>query len=127
MLVTSEIYSDCGITQEASAARAPAQSAAAGAPEKPRTTAQASLASAAGSQARGDLTLTSEGTGVLVRGQLIGLSPGEEHGFHLHQIGQCALPGFTSAGEHFNPTRDQHGGPDSKARHLGDLPNAKAD
>ncbi len=52
---------------------------------------------------------------------------GKEHGFHVHEVGECSLPDFKSAGEHFNPTKDPHGGPESKARHLGDIANAKAD
>jgi Cu-Zn family superoxide dismutase len=90
-------------------------------------TARVSLASATGSSVMGDLTLTNEGTAVSIQGQIIGLSPGKEHGFHVHEVGECSLPDFKSAGEHFNPTKDPHGGPSSKTRHLGDIANAKAD
>jgi Cu-Zn family superoxide dismutase len=86
-----------------------------------------SLTPAAGSAVKGDLTLESEGLAVSVRGEITGLTPGKEHGFHIHEVGECALPDFTSAGEHLNPTNDPHGGPRSKTRHLGDMPNAKAD
>jgi superoxide dismutase, Cu-Zn family len=85
------------------------------------------LISAAGSSASGVLTVTNEGDAVSILGEITGLAPGKEHGFHVHEVGDCSLPDFTSAGEHFNPTKDSHGGPKSKARHLGDLPNAKAD
>jgi superoxide dismutase, Cu-Zn family len=90
-------------------------------------TAQVSLVSATASSVKGDLTLTDEGTAVSIRGEITGLAAGKEHGFHVHEIGQCALPDFTSAGGHFNPTKDPHGGPKSTARHLGDMPNVKAD
>jgi len=106
------------------AANAPATGAA---PAPVRTTAQVSLTSAAGSSVKGNLTLTNQGTAVSIRGEITGLAPGKEHGFHVHEVGECSLPDFKSAGEHFNPTKDPHGGPQSTARHLGDIPNAKAD
>lgn len=94
-------------------------------------TAQVSLISAAGNSVKGDLTLTNDGTdegsAVSIHGEITGLAPGKEHGFHVHEVGECMLPDFKSAGEHFNPTKDPHGGPKSKARHLGDIANAKAD
>ncbi len=96
------------------------------APDAPAT-AQVTLASAAGSTVMGHLTLTGEGAAVSIRGDITGLAPGKEHGFHVHEFGECALPDFKSAGEHFNPTKDPHGGPKSKVRHLGDVPNIKAD
>jgi len=34
--------------------------------------------------------------------QVRGLKPGE-HGFHIHAVGKCDPPAFTSAGAHFNP------------------------
>ena len=76
---------------------------------------------------KGDLSLTGEGSAVSIRGVITGLTPGKEHGFHVHETGDCSLPAFASAGAHFNPTKDPHGGPKSKARHLGDIPNIKAD
>jgi Cu-Zn family superoxide dismutase len=107
------------------AANVPASSAAPAAP--PRTSAKASLVPAAGSTVKGDLMLANQGTAVSIRGEITGLAPGKEHGFHVHEVGQCAGPDFQSAGEHFNPTKDPHGGPKSASRHLGDIPNAKAD
>lgn len=92
-----------------------------------QSTAKASLSPSAGSSVKGDLTLTNEGTAVSIRGEITGLEPGKEHGFHVHELGDCSLPDFRSAGEHFNPTKDPHGGPRSDARHLGDIPNIKAD
>lgn len=85
------------------------------------------LISAAGSTVSGILTVTNEGDSVSILGEITGLAPGKEAGFHVHEIGDCSLPDFASAGAHFNPTMDAHGGPKSKARHLGDLPNAEAD
>src|SRR5690606_4656919 len=92
-----------------------------------RTNAKVSLTSAPGSAVKGDLTLTNEGVAVSIRGEITGLAPGKEHGFHVHEIGQCALPDFTSAGEHLNPTKASFGVPKSSVHHLGDIPNLKAD
>jgi superoxide dismutase, Cu-Zn family len=50
------------------------------------------------------------------------LPPGV-HGFHIHNVGRCDPPGFTSAGGHFNPTMKMHGKDNPMGPHLGDLPN----
>jgi len=96
-------------------------------PEPAPSTVHATLTAAAGSSVQGGFTLVNQGSGISIRGEITGLEPGKEHGFHVHEVGECALPNFESAGGHFNPTEDPHGGPESSARHLGDLPNAKAD
>lgn len=66
-------------------------------------------------------------TGLLIRIEADGLTPGW-HGVHIHAIAQCEAP-FTSAGGHINHAepKDPHGllnpqGPDD-----GDLPNIHAD
>jgi superoxide dismutase, Cu-Zn family len=91
------------------------------APAPSPAVARVSLISAAGSAVKGDLTVTNEGNAVFIRGDITGLAPGKEHGFHVHEFGKCELPDFKSAGEHFNPTKAPHN------EHLGDLPNASAD
>ena len=45
-----------------------------------------------------------------------GMTPGL-HGLHVHTIGTCTPPAFTSAGGHFNPLGTSHGS------HAGDLPD----
>jgi Cu-Zn family superoxide dismutase len=45
------------------------------------------------------------------------------HGFHLHEVGDCSAPDYTSAGGHFNPTGVDHGGPDAAVHHAGDFGN----
>ena len=50
------------------------------------------------------------------------LAPGR-YGAHLHAVGRCEGPDFTSAGPHWNPAGRQHGTLNSQGHHLGDLPN----
>jgi Cu-Zn family superoxide dismutase len=59
--------------------------------------------------------------------QLTGLAPNSEHGFHVHEKGDCSAPDATSAGPHFNPGGAQHGRPGSGMHHMGDLMNLRAD
>ena len=60
------------------------------------------------------------GVRVLVKAEK--LSPGL-HGLHLHAVGKCDPPDFTSAGGHFNPAGKQHGLASPAGAHAGDLPN----
>jgi Cu-Zn family superoxide dismutase len=55
-----------------------------------------------------------------------GLSPGP-HGIHIHSIGACDPPAFTSAGGHFNPLGRKHGLAATGGPHAGDLPDLQAD
>ncbi|AOV06587.1 superoxide dismutase family protein [Sporosarcina ureilytica] len=70
----------------------------------------------------GEVTLTEGKNGVTIRVAAEGLPPGE-HGFHIHEKGECIPPKFESAGGHFNPTHKEHGFDNPKGFHLGDLPN----
>jgi Cu-Zn family superoxide dismutase len=55
-----------------------------------------------------------------------GLKPGA-HGMHLHAVGKCEAPGFTTAGGHFDPGPNGIGDPDTNhPYHMGDLPNLVA-
>jgi Cu-Zn family superoxide dismutase len=60
--------------------------------------------------------------GVLVRLEVKGLTPGL-HAVHVHAVGKCEGPAFTSAGGHFNPTGRKHGLKSADGAHAGDLPN----
>jgi len=70
----------------------------------------------------GTLALTEAAQGIQVHGRLHGLEPGE-HAIHLHAIGRCEAPGFTSAGGHWNPESRKHGAQNPEGPHMGDLPN----
>jgi len=70
----------------------------------------------------GDASLTQMAHGVVIVAELSGLPPGP-HGMHIHAIGKCDPPAFTSAGGHFNPTGHKHGYNAEAGPHVGDLPN----
>jgi superoxide dismutase, Cu-Zn family len=79
-----------------------------------------------GNKASGVVTFVQEKDGIRVIAQISGLTPGD-HGFHVHEFGNCACDDAVCAGEHFNPTNQPHAGPDDVHRHIGDLGNIKAD
>jgi len=64
--------------------------------------------------------------GVEVTANLEGLKKGD-HGFHIHEKGDCSAPDAASAGGHFNPSNHKHGAPDAAEHHEGDLGNLTAD
>ena len=71
----------------------------------------------------GEARLTEDGRGTVhLTVHVTGLTPGL-HGMHLHAIGSCVGPAFTSAGGHFNPAGRQHGHLNPLGYHAGDLPN----
>jgi Cu-Zn family superoxide dismutase len=58
-----------------------------------------------------------------ISGPVSALAPGA-HGMHLHEIGKCEEPGFTTAGGHFDPGPFGMSQPDANHPfHMGDLPN----
>ncbi|NND60454.1 MAG: superoxide dismutase family protein [Gammaproteobacteria bacterium] len=96
-------------------------------PETAIASAYAEVAAASGSSVRGKVTLSEEGSQVKVTGRVAGLTPGE-HGFHVHETGDCSATDGSSAGGHFNPDGASHGAPtaDHDLRHTGDLGNITA-
>jgi len=64
---------------------------------------------------------------VQVSGEIHGLKPNSEHGFHVHEKGDCSSGDGMSAGAHYNPGSDPHGKYDSPRHHAGDLPSLHAD
>ena len=76
----------------------------------------------------GSAKITSTGQGVKIEVKVTQLTPGE-HGIHIHNVGKCDAPAFTTAGGHFNPTSAHHGihNTQDPHPHLGDLVNLTAD
>ena len=74
--------------------------------------------------AAGEVTFTESGGEVAIVASITGAPPGS-HGFHVHEVGDCSSPDFTSAGGHFNPTDMPHGAPSDMERHAGDLGNVE--
>jgi Cu-Zn family superoxide dismutase len=89
-------------------------------------TATAQLKPTQGSTAAGTVWFTQQGLRVAVRVQVSGLAPNQEHGFHVHEKGDCSSPDGMSTGGHFNPGGQPHG-PQGAAHHGGDMPSLKAD
>ena len=90
------------------------------------TKATATLQPASGSKVAGTIIFTRMGGDVQVVADIENLTPGK-HGFHIHEKGDCSAPDASSAGGHFNPTHQHHGGPATAERHTGDLGNIEAD
>jgi Cu-Zn family superoxide dismutase len=89
------------------------------------TKAVAVLSPLGSSGVTGTVTFTKADGGVRVQAQLKGLKPGD-HGFHIHEFGDCSAPDGTSAGGHFNPAGEPHAGPHDAQRHTGDMGNVTA-
>ena len=88
-------------------------------------TATAQLAPTAGSRIAGSVEFSGAGDRVSVHARVSGLAPGREHGFHVHERGDCSAEG-ESAGGHYNPDGKQHGAQHAE-HHAGDMPSLRAD
>jgi Cu-Zn family superoxide dismutase len=85
-------------------------------------TAEATIASASGSGLTGKATFTETGGAVRLVLTVEKAAPGS-HAVHLHQNGDCSKPDATSAGPHWNPTKNPHGKRGEGQHHAGDMPN----
>ena len=75
----------------------------------------------------GSVRFSEAAGGVRAHVELTGLAPNSEHGFHVHDKGDCSTPDAASAGGHFNPDGSAHGRAGAMAHHAGDLPSLRAD
>src|SRR5512135_465913 len=87
--------------------------------------AMATVEPRSGSTVNGTVSFTQLPAGVVVKIDLAGLTPGQ-HGFHIHEKGDCSAADAMSAGPHFNPTAQPHGAPDAAQHHMGDFGNIVA-
>ena len=93
----------------------------------PGASAIAVLAPTAGSTTTGQVRFAQTGRRVVVSGEVRGLKPNAEHGFHVHEKGDCSSRDGMSAGGHYNPTGAPHGRHGAGLHHAGDLPSLRAD
>jgi len=80
-----------------------------------------------GNSVSGTVTFKQLRDSVLVTGTISGLKPNQEHGFHVHEKGDCSGGDGMGAGGHFNPDVRAHGAHGQGSHHAGDLPSLKAD
>ncbi len=92
----------------------------------PGPMARAMLEPTSGHTASGTVMFHQRGDEVHVHARVSGLKPNQEHGFHVHENGDCSGGDGMNAGGHFNPTGKPHGSQDGE-HHVGDLPSLKAD
>ncbi|HEY0856087.1 MAG TPA: superoxide dismutase family protein [Albitalea sp.] len=86
----------------------------------------ATLEPTKGNTAAGTVIFEQHGQHVMVFAKVSGLKPNAQHGFHVHEKGDCSSGDGMGTGGHFNPTGKPHG-PQSADHHAGDLPALKAD
>lgn len=94
----------------------------------PGSMAGAKLEARSDSSVRGLVAFTElpEQGGMKIFIDATGVNPGE-HGFHVHEVGDCSAFDGSSAKGHFNPDGKAHGHVMSKDHHAGDMPNLLAD
>ena len=97
-----------------------------GPPQARAQIAPTAAAAAAGMNPAGQLEFRQSDGVILVSGRITGLKPNAMHGFHIHEVGDCANEGMASRG-HFNPDGKAHGKHGAEGIHAGDLPALKAD
>lgn len=83
---------------------------------------------ASGSNVHGTVKFIQIGNTVRIVADLDGLTAGAQHGFHIHEFGDCSAADATSAGGHYDAAGTMHHGkPDDAVKHSGDLGNVAAD
>ncbi len=85
-------------------------------------TANAAIESRSGSKVTGKAAFTELPAGTKIEVWIENATPGV-HGIHLHEKGDCSAPDASSAGAHFNPSGNPHGGPAEEKHHNGDWGN----
>ena len=80
------------------------------------------LQAKSGSKMNGSVELIEDKGVLMLDVRVQGGTPGV-HGMHLHEKGDCSAPDAASAGGHYNPKKETHGGPATPMHHAGDLGN----
>ena len=88
--------------------------------------ATAQLQPTKGNKTFGEATFEQVGDKVKVVVFVQGLRPGQEHGLHIHEVGDCSSGDGMSTKGHFNPHGKPHAAHSSAERHAGDLPSLRA-
>jgi len=70
----------------------------------------------------GTAKLKQTSKGVRIELNVSQLPPGT-HGIHIHAVGKCEAPAFSTAGGHLNPDAKHHGKDNPEGPHAGDLQN----
>lgn len=87
----------------------------------------AKLEATKGSTVTGTVRFAEVDGDTLVEAEVSGLAPNTEHGFHVHEKGDCSSGDGMSAGGHFNPLGKAHGAHGPGEHHAGDLVSLKSD
>jgi superoxide dismutase, Cu-Zn family len=92
---------------------------------KGKTVATTDIAAKSGSKLKGKGTFTSDSKGGITLRIEVSDAPPGEHAVHIHDKGDCSSPDGKSAGDHWNPTKMEHGkwGAVGDHYHLGDIGN----
>lgn len=80
-----------------------------------------------GNKASGVVNFYQIGDKVRVVARVSGLVPGREHGFHVHEVGDCGSGDGMGTKGHFNPLKKRHAHFSTSERHAGDMPALKGD
>lgn len=125
---TDEAATPSAAPAEAPATQAPPADPATAAPaaQAQATSASATLSPTEGNEVAGRLQFAAVDGGIRITGEVTGLPGGGEHGFHVHEHGDCSAPDATSAGSHFNPADSAHGRVGEGEHHAGDSDNITA-
>jgi len=94
-------------------------------PDAPRAT--ANLQPTKNGKASGTVDFYQVGGKVRVIGKISGLVPGRQHGFHIHEAGDCSSGDGMSTKGHYNPLSKAHAHFSTPERHAGDMPALSAD